>query len=443
MVLTLATASRSVRGFRSQCFVALVIVAALVAAAHPANAQNPRARLSRDLAAILTQSTPAATVVNVIVSGNAAFVDRLARRHGAAITKTLTHGAVLSLPLAGLRTLADDAEAGAVSGDGVMRSHLALVTEQTGAASVWAGEIAALGAVMGTGVGVAIVDSGISRHTALSRRMVASVDFTAGGGQGTDHYGHGTHIAGIVAAGAPAADTGEQPVGMAPGAHLINVKVLDETGTGVASNVIAGIDWVIAHREQFGIRVINLSLGMAPTQSWRDDPVCQAVERAVRAGLVVVASAGNYGQTEDGRMILGGVTSPGISPFAITVGALRTNGTIDPSDDYVAPWSSKGPTAVDRLIKPDVVAPGSKVVSLLAPGSALARRFPERTVLGEGANGYFELSGTSQAAAVVSGAAALLLESQPQLHPLQVKVLLQASARFMPQEGLVGAGAGA
>ena len=156
-----------------------------------------------------------------------------------------------------------------------------------------------------------------------------------------------------------------------------------------------------------------MSLGMAPTQSYKDDPVCQAVERAVRAGIVVVVSAGNYGQTPDGKIMLGSVTSPGISPYAITVGALRTNGTVDRDDDYVAPWSSKGPTHKDHLIKPDLVAPGSKIVSLLSPGSTLAKKYPERQVLGEGRNGYFQLSGTSQAAAVVSGAAALLLESQP------------------------------
>ena len=106
---------------------------------------------------------------------------------------------------------------------------------------------------------------------------------------------------------------------------------------------------------QYGIRIINLSIGMAPTQGWRDDPLCQAVERAVRAGIVVVASAGNYGQTADGKLVLGSVTSPGISPLAITVGALRTKGTVDTSDDYVAPWSSKGPTR-DR--PPDQARPG-------------------------------------------------------------------------------------
>ncbi len=188
--------------------------------------------------------------------------------------------------------------------------------------------------------------------------------------------------------------------------------------------------------------MLNLSLGMAPTQSYRDDPLCQAVERAARAGLVVVASAGNFGQTEDGRTVLGSVTSPGISPFAITVGALRTQGTADPSDDTVAPWSSRGPTNVDHIVKPDLVAPGSRIVSTAAAGGALMSQFPDRLVDGPGANDYFAMSGTSMSAAVVSGAVALLLESKPTLSPLLVKLALQGSAEFMPNEGLIAGGAG-
>ena len=114
---------------------------------------------------------------------------------------------------------------------------------------------------------------------------------------------------------------------MAPAAHLINLKVLGDDGSGEAADVIEAIDWAIRYRKQFGIRVLNLSLGAAPTQSYKDDPICLAVERAVKAGLVVVASAGNYGQTPDGKLVFGSVTSPGISPYAITVGALRTQGT--------------------------------------------------------------------------------------------------------------------
>ncbi len=108
---------------------------------------------------------------------------------------------------------------------------------------------------------------------------------------------------------------------MAPAAHLINLKVLGSDGSGEAADVIEAIDFAIRFRKELGIRVLNLSLGAAPTQSYKDDPICLAVERAVKAGLVVVASAGNYGQTPEGKLVYGSITSPGISPYAITVGA--------------------------------------------------------------------------------------------------------------------------
>ena len=157
--------------------------------------------------------------------------------------------------------MANDLDIGTLSGDGILRSQLANATESTGAAAVWAGEIAKMGSVLGRRIGVAIIDSGVDRHTALAGRIVASVDFTRSGGSGQDQYGHGTHVAGIVAAGAPANDTGEAPVGMAPGAHIVSLKVLEADGTGKVSNAIRAIDWAIEHKAQYGIRIINLSLG--------------------------------------------------------------------------------------------------------------------------------------------------------------------------------------
>ncbi len=215
---------------------------------------------------------------------------------------------------------------------------------------------------------------------------------------------------------------------MAPAAHLINLKVLGNDGSGEAADLIEAIDWAIRYRKQFGIRVLNLSLGAAPTQSYKDDPICLAVERAVKAGLVVVASAGNYGQAPDGKLVFGSVTSPGISPYAITVGALRTQGTLDPSDDEMAPWSSKGPTLVDHIVKPDLVAPGSKIVSTAVKGSVLSNTLADRFVDGPGGRDYVAMSGTSMSAAVVSGAVALLLDGKSNLTPLQVKLSLQGSA---------------
>jgi subtilisin family serine protease len=188
--------------------------------------------------------------------------------------------------------------------------------------------------------------------------------------------------------------------------------------------------------------VINLSLGHAVSEPAAFDPLCQAVARAVQAGVVVVASAGNYGVTSTGEPVLGGISSPGNSPYAITVGAIDTAGTTTRSDDTVAPYSSKGPTRYDLAVKPDVVAPGSKLVSLEASGSYLSKKYPQWHIAGSGKNAYFRLTGTSMASAVVSGGVALLLDANPYMTPGQVKVALQMGATFMPKAGLVASGAG-
>jgi serine protease AprX len=221
------------------------------------------------------------------------------------------------------------------------------------------------------------------------------------------------------------------------------VRVLGANGAGYTSDVIAGIDWVIANKTRYKLRIINLSLGHPVTESSTTDPLCRAVDRAVRSGLIVVVSAGNNGRTATGAPVLGGITSPGNSPLAITVGAIDMKGTLDRNDDVVAPYSSRGPTKYDFAVKPDVVAPGSGLVSLESQNSYLSTRYPNWHVAGSGRNAYFMLSGSSMSAAVVSGGVALLLEGDPGLAPAQVKIALQTGSRFMAKEGLIGAGAGA
>jgi serine protease AprX len=243
----------------------------------------------------------------------------------------------------------------------------------------------------------------------LRGRLIASKDFTDERGLGLDQHGHGTHVAGIIAASG--ANRFDETRGVAPGANIISLKVLDDQGRAWPRMSSPRLTGRCRTARGYNIRVINLSLGGAVTQSYRDDPICQAVERAYRAGIVVVASAGNFGKTTDGQAIYGGITTPGISPFAITVGALNTKGTPFRSDDEVASYSSKGPTAYDRLLKPDVVAPGNKVLGLAAPGSTLVREHPE-LVIGSGLNARLQLSGTSMAAAVVSGSVAVLTEGK-------------------------------
>ena len=204
---------------------------------------------------------------------------------------------------------------------------------------------------------------------------------------------------------------------MAYGAYLVNLRALGDDGSGAASDVIEAIDWAIEHRNRYNIRIINLSLGAAVMQPFADDPLCEAVERAVRAGILVVAAAGNYGLTPDGLSQFGAITSPGNSPFALTVGALDTKQTPQRSDDTVAKFSSKGPTRFDMILKPDVAAPGVRVVGAEAANSYLSQTYPERHVAGSGSDAYSQWSGTSMASAVVSGAAALLLDSRSSLRP--------------------------
>ena len=369
----LTSVSRSWRALRSVRVIwhlsTVVVAVASLAMAADAAAGRRHARLSSDLQAHLSSGSGA---VDVIISGSREKIARIAQRHGLSAARTLESGAIFRVSRQALDRLSQDVEVDALSGNARVHSHGVLTTDVTGADAAWAGEIRSLGPVNGRGIGVAVIDSGIAGdHPALANRVIANVDFTDPQGRGYDEYGHGTHVAGIIAARSyrtpPVAGADS---GMAPAAHLINLKVLDSHGDGYAADVIEAIDFAVRYRREFNIRVINLSLGAAPTQSYKDDPICLAVERAAKAGIVVVASAGNFGQTPDGKLVYGSITSPGISPFAITVGALRTNGTLDRSDDEVAPWSSKGPTLVDHLVKPDLVAPGSKIVSTAEIGRA-------------------------------------------------------------------------
>ncbi|HET6957034.1 MAG TPA: S8 family peptidase, partial [Vicinamibacterales bacterium] len=294
------------------------------------------------------------------------------------------------------------------------------------------------------GIGVAIVDSGISPHAALTGKVVANVSLITGDPSVLDAFGHGTHVAGIIAGNGSAAAsvTGLFTGGVAPGVQLVNVRVLGADGVGRTSDVIAGIQWAIANRARYNIRVINLSLGHPVMEPSATDPLCEVVADAFHAGIVVVAAAGNDGVTADGTRVLGGITSPGNSPWAITVGSLNTWGTVKRSDDTLTTYSSRGPTRFEGTVKPDVAAPGNKIVSLEANGSNIPIEYPYLHRAGNGSNSYMQLSGTSMAAPMVSGGVALLLQGTPGMNPSQVKMALQAGATYMPDAGLMGAGAG-
>ncbi len=364
------------------------------------------------------------------------------------VRRELTRAVALEVSRAELDALTRDSSFAHISADAPVAADMAISNRVTGASSVWQGTRTLLGftpGYTGAGIGVAVVDSGIATHSAIADRVIARANFVSWEAMtAPDPYGHGTHVAGIIAGNTTAAKyvTPAFAGGSAPSVRLIDVRVLGSSGMGYTSDVIAGIDWAVANRTRYGIRIINLSLGHAVSEPSAIDPLCRAVQRAVEAGLVVVASAGNYGLTSTGSPVLGGITSPGNSPYALTVGALDTNGTVDRSDDKVAPYSSRGPTAFDMGVKPDVVAPGTRLVSLESQGSYLAAKYPTWHVAGTGKNAYLRLSGSSMATAAVSGGVALLLDAEDGLTPAQVKIAMQMGASFVSDGGLVGAGAG-
>ncbi|PYQ84272.1 MAG: hypothetical protein DMG02_31840 [Acidobacteria bacterium] len=421
--------------FRTSLVFGTLLVTAHAAVAAPGGAH--RARMSADLQDHLNVGSQ---TIEVIVDGDAASIDALAARYNLRVSKRIESGAVLTVNAGQLAAIQQDEAVDHLSGNVRIQSSDAVTAESIGADQVWAGSEAVKG-LTGAGITVAVIDSGIdTTHAALRGRVIATKDFL--GGDGRDLYGHGTHIAGIIAGQGVSTPDGKDYRGIAFGAYLVNLRVLDATGGGSVADVVDAIDWAVAHRNEFNIRVINLSLGAPVLQPYRDDPLCEAVERAAKKGLVVVAAAGNYGRNEQGQTVLGSITSPANSPYAIAVGAIDTQGTPQRSDDTVASWSSRGPTAYDLLLKPDLAAPGVRIASAEASGAYLPTTYPARHVTGDSANAYFQLSGTSQSAAVVSGAAVLLLDNRSILRPTDVKAAIQLSSSLMTHEGLIGAGAG-
>ncbi|HEV8316923.1 MAG TPA: S8 family peptidase [Vicinamibacterales bacterium] len=283
----------------------------------------------------------------------------------------------------------------------------------------------------GSGIGVAIIDSGVtSWHDDLTggngQRVDRFVDLVNGRETAYDDYGHGTHVAGIIAGNG--FDSDGARVGIAPGAHLIVLKTLDSTGAGRISDVIAALDYVVANKDALNIRVVNLSVAAEVHESYDSDPLTLAAKRAVTAGIVVVAAAGNAGRDPLGRTQYGGIMAPGNAPWVLTVGASSHMGTVDPTDDTIAAFSSRGPTPVNYAAKPDVVAPGVGIESLSDPLSALYTTKSPYLLGGTVAASYLpylSLSGTSAAAPVVSGTVALMIHANPALTPNAVKAILE------------------
>jgi serine protease AprX len=309
-------------------------------------------------------------------------------------------------------------------------------TLSTGAQAFWKA------GYTGRGVDVALIDSGVVPVNGLSApgKVVNGPDLSFDpqpSMQHLDGFGHGTHMAGIIAgrdaAAVPGGYAGDTTnfVGMAPDARLVNVKVADRHGNSDVSQIIAAIDWVVQHRNDNGlnIRVLNLSFGTDSTQPYSLDPLAYAAEVAWRNGIVVVAAAGNFGNASNG------LADPAQDPYVIAAGAVDTMGTLTPIDDTVAGFSNGGTAART----PDLVAPGTHIASLRDPGSTIDTQYGSTATVG---TRFFRGSGTSQATAVVSGAAALLLSQRPTATPDQVKALLTGGAAPLngPSTLLQGAG---
>jgi len=322
-------------------------------------------------------------------------------------------------------------------------SMFRITHDVTGATAMWEKGF------IGDGIDVAVIDSGVVPVDGLRTpgKIVQGPDLsfeaqvcdetscTASPSQHLDTYGHGTHMAGIIAGrdDNASASTYMNPdtfIGMAPGARVVSVKVADATGVTDVSQVIAAIDWVVQNRNKDGmnIRVLNLSFGTDGVQDYQLDPLTFAAEAAWHSGIVVVVAAGNggYGTAK--------LNNPAYDPYVIAVGGSDSRGTYDVMDDVVPSWSSTG----DGNRNPDLVAPGASVIGLRAPGSVLDQMYPAAR-RGER---LFSGSGTSQASAVVSGAAALLLDQRPNLSPDQVKALLVGTAQKLPVADTRAQGAG-
>ncbi|MCA1559623.1 MAG: S8 family peptidase [Acidobacteria bacterium] len=384
--------------------------------------------------------------------GYLASYKELLERHGDRVKEVFTSIDALAVELHGgdAQALAMHPAVESISVDAPVRaastqesqsslSGLQGLRETLGVTSSWTGD----------GIGIAVIDSGLEPTADFADRIGRVYDFTqftqpADQSLPRDGFGHGTHVTGLAGGDGKLSKSGEF-MGMAPKARFVVLRVLDETGAGYTSSVISAIEFAVQKRRTLGIDIINLSLGHPIYEPATSDPLVLAVETAVRAGIVVVVAAGNYGESlESAAAGYAGITSPGNAPSAITIGAFDTRDTVTRTDDRIAPYSSRGPSWYDGYAKPDLVAPGHRLGSAAATGSWLYMTYPTLRLQSIGWD-YMRLSGTSMAAGVTSGVIALMLEANrntngfgaPGLTPNAVKAVLQyTSIRMRDGSGL-------
>ncbi len=425
---------RWIRNIAVVAFVSLAAVAALLSlssngplAQSAPEAATPNA--SPSLVA-LAERRPGKTVeviVQVQKGANPASVRSLIAAHGGDVTREvrLINGLAATMPAAqavelsaedGVRAVSMNAR---VAGTGFVDFSRMVSTyaQSVHADAAWNKNYA------GKGIGVAVIDTGIAgdstdfrvSSTDSTSRVVASAVVNPAATDANDGYGHGTHIAGLVAGDGnnrPAGDPNDgKYIGIAPDANLIAIKAGDESGGATVLDVIDGVQFAVDHKSDYNIKVLNLSLRSTNPESYKNDPLDAAVESAWFSGIVVVAAAGNKGDDADAVSY-----APANDPFVITVGGVDERGTKGTADDDVAYWSSRG-TTQDGFKKPDILAPGAHLVSTLSPGSAYESLCPACITDGS----YFKVSGTSMAAGVVSGAIADIVQAKPSWTPDQIK----------------------
>jgi subtilisin family serine protease len=377
----------------------------------------------------------------------------------------------LELPAASVNMLANFPEVRSVSRDRevTMTGHVTATTGADAVRTLRTGRGNSTMTVDGTGVGIAVLDSGIySEHVSLkdsrgTARNVVALDFT-GEGTTADAYGHGSHVAAAAAGSEKVRGAEGFFGGIAPNATLVSLRVLDSQGRGRTSSVLGAINWLMSHGQRYRVRVVNLSLGAPAVDSYKTDPLCHAVRRLVGEGFVVVAAAGNDGKTSTEQYgvdakTYGLIHTPGNEPSLITVGAANTFGTDTRSDDGITTYSSRGPTRsfwtdeagvkhYDNLLKPDLVAPGNKLVYAEALNNKIVTANPSlHFEMGDTAPGgetrrMMYLSGTSVSAPMVTGAAALMLQVNPKLTPNMVKAILMYTAQPLAGFNMLEQGAG-
>ena len=411
---------------------ALVVLVPLGASASPSKADAPTAFVTPSLLAAAQSN--AGGNFDVIVQGKGgnqaakALADLLGTDKKAYKDFRSIDGIAVQLSGAQVLALASDKHVSAVTPDA--RVRLSAASGSIDSKEKWpyvTGVDKYSGAPAAT---IAIVDSGIdTTRPEFAGRIVANVNLsTVPGNSPGDGRGHGTFVAGIAAGKLAGKD------GAAPTAKLVSIDVMDDQGMARTSDVIAAADWILANKAQYGIKVANFSLHSSLANSFMYDPLDKAVEKLWFNGVVVVAAAGNYGYPDRPS---GVPFAPGNDPFVITVGASDTGKSVSTNDDTAAPWSAYGYT-LDGFAKPDLSAPGRYMVGPVPVTSTLYSERPDHIV----EPGYMELSGTSFAAPVVSGIAALILGSNPTLSPDQVKGALLLGAKPLPKATDMSEGAG-